>query len=154
MSEELKPCPCCGGKAYTENLIMEAVVRCDYCLLTITRKHDAINNAGLAKAIAAWNRRPAPARELSDERVKELWDSHLIQGRITNHILYNPIIFARAILAASAPVERKPLTPFDIKRLVREISEMEVAAESDLFTTSVPFNLSAFARAIESRGNT
>lgn len=55
----LKPCPCCGEEPDFENYIIEAVVRCNGCGLKIARAHAAKSDTGIAKAIAAWNARPA-----------------------------------------------------------------------------------------------
>lgn len=48
---ELKPCPCCGGKAVTEMISWDWVVECEECYLS-TRVYPTPEEAA-----KAWNRR-------------------------------------------------------------------------------------------------
>ena len=58
---DLKPCPFCGGDAYTEIYIVEAAAGCRECQFKVTREHRPYEYDGLPKVIAAWNRRALPA---------------------------------------------------------------------------------------------
>jgi hypothetical protein len=58
------PCPCCGSKDLRlENLVLEGVVSCRDCKLTMIRKHTpcfrpqglGVQDDGLQRAIFAWN---------------------------------------------------------------------------------------------------
>jgi len=52
-------CPCCGSNNFrTENLVIEGLIACRNCKLTMVRKHSNkdIDN-GLYLAIEAWNKR-------------------------------------------------------------------------------------------------
>lgn len=57
--DELKPCPFCGGEA-DFYLGVSGYLQCTHCLAMIP--YDALlpYAEGKKKAIAAWNRRPAP----------------------------------------------------------------------------------------------
>ena len=48
---EMKPCPCCGGKAGTEEVAWDWVVECEKCQLS-TRAYPTPE-----EAVKAWNRR-------------------------------------------------------------------------------------------------
>lgn len=58
---DLKPCPFCGGDAYTEIYIVEAAAGCRECQFKVTREHRPYEYDGLPKVIAAWNTRALPA---------------------------------------------------------------------------------------------
>ena len=60
-SQPISPlnCPCCGSNNFrTENLVLEGLIACRNCKLTMVRKHSNkdIDN-GLYLAIEAWNKR-------------------------------------------------------------------------------------------------
>lgn len=38
-----------------ENYIIEAVIWCKRCFAQVSRKHDALEDTGIAEAIAVWN---------------------------------------------------------------------------------------------------
>lgn len=60
--DELKPCPFCGGEA-DFYLGVSGYLQCTHCLAMIP--YDALlpYAEGKKKAIAAWNRRPAPGNK-------------------------------------------------------------------------------------------
>ena len=50
------PCPCCGSKDLRlENLVIEGLISCRDCKLTMVRKHNQGVDDGLIRAIFAWN---------------------------------------------------------------------------------------------------
>lgn len=53
----LLDCPCCGARPVFENLILEAVVRCPECRLSMVRQHAAKKDTGVSEALMAWNKR-------------------------------------------------------------------------------------------------
>ena len=57
MSDDLTPCPFCGGEAEAANYAIEAAVRCMDCRCAITRQHPQHNDDGYDEAISAWNAR-------------------------------------------------------------------------------------------------
>lgn len=59
MSEELKPCPFCGGDADGGNYVIEGAVWCKKCRCTIIRKHTnkSYPGNGMEIAIRVWNTR-------------------------------------------------------------------------------------------------
>ena len=56
-TRELLPCPFCGGRAVFENLVIEAVIYCARCNARISKSHDALEDTGKGKVIAAWQAR-------------------------------------------------------------------------------------------------
>ena len=100
MSAELKPCPFCQSVDAVEfgkidnigSWIVECVAELDGCGAM----------SGLyeseSEAIAAWNRRAAV--DLSDDEIKRIWDEHCKQWVEIGKMLINPVVFARAIIAA------------------------------------------------------
>ena len=59
MSEELKPCPFCGGEATTGYFAEEFVVECPNCEFEVSTYDDGPDDPSL-KGVAHWNQR-APA---------------------------------------------------------------------------------------------
>lgn len=60
MSEELKPCPFCGGKAvkYVNNGVCVKCVNCEISTITLCDTHHINpNNGAIEKVIKLWNRR-------------------------------------------------------------------------------------------------
>lgn len=60
MSDEIKPCPFCGGPANWERTITDASVWCARCRAKVVRDHYLGSSAdwdATPRAIAAWNRR-------------------------------------------------------------------------------------------------
>lgn len=114
MSEELKPCPFCGGEAEYEGLYC-------YCLQCESRMAD---NPDEASAIAAWNRRAGGGGE--GER-KEALD--LAARIVEEYTMYdfgmspaNELKLARALLS-SPRVERE--------RALEEAAKVAETSESD-----------------------
>ena len=72
MSDDLKPCPFCGGKAEAINYIIEGAVRCTDCGVSVARRHDAQGDTGYDEAIAAWNTRTkTKAEQAFDQQIAD-----------------------------------------------------------------------------------
>ena len=57
MTEKLKPCPFCGGKAKRAFGAGIAIVWCPICLAHMERQDDYEEADSMPRAIEAWNRR-------------------------------------------------------------------------------------------------
>lgn len=80
------PCPFCGGPVTVHNYVTEACVRCHSCRAAITRPHPAGNDAGLPKAIYAWNRRTTEQPPVHDDLRFASWhDAKYPEPEIYHH---------------------------------------------------------------------
>jgi hypothetical protein len=59
VSEELKPCPCCGGKAELGHNFGRLGISCVECDLNV-RSEQICSEVGYDSIFAAWNTRPSP----------------------------------------------------------------------------------------------
>lgn len=58
MSEELKPCPFCGGEAYITFLYKTPYINCNHSKKCFAKPSTwMISNKSITKQIKAWNRR-------------------------------------------------------------------------------------------------
>lgn len=60
MTEQLKPCPFCGGSCRAQSTITDAAVWCVGCGAKLVRLHrvgTTVDWDSMPRAIAAWNRR-------------------------------------------------------------------------------------------------